>query len=119
MRNKIIIVVVLIALVVMIGYFWTAPGKYDDVADCLTAKGVTFYGAHWCPHCKAQKAMFGKSMDRIVYVECADPVNPKKQTQACKDADINSYPTWIFPDGTRMAGTVEVIDLARKANCNV
>ena len=40
------------------------PGKYDGFAQCLKDKGATFYGAFWCPHCKAQKALFFKQIGR-------------------------------------------------------
>lgn len=94
-----------------------APGQHDALAQCLTEKGVKFYGASWCPHCAEQKRMFGSSMKHVDYVECALPGNQRGQAQACEDAKIESYPTWVFPDGTRLMGEQLPSVLAAKAGC--
>jgi len=49
-----------ILLVAIVLYFMSKPGFYDEFAQCLTDKGVKMYGAYWCPHCQAQKALFEK-----------------------------------------------------------
>lgn len=97
----------------------STPGQYDALAQCLTDKGVKFYGASWCPHCAAQKAMFGNSMRYVTYVECAVPGNQGGQTQACIDAKIESYPTWEFQDGTRVTGEQQPSALAEKSGCSL
>jgi hypothetical protein len=96
-----------------------APGQYDKLAQCLTDKGVKFYGAYWCPHCAEQKRILGSSMKHIDYVECGLPNNQQGQTQACNDAKIESYPTWVFPDGSRLTGEQQPKALADKAGCSV
>lgn len=58
-------------------------------AQCLTDKGFVMYGAAWCSHCQAQKALFGDSFKNIKYVECPDNIN------FCLDKGIKGYPTWI------------------------
>jgi hypothetical protein len=63
----------------------------DVFAECLAEKGITMYGADWCPHCKNEKNAFGESFRLIPYVEC--PEEPQK----CIAAGISGYPTWIFP----------------------
>jgi hypothetical protein len=95
-----------------------APGQYDKLAQCLTEKGVKFYGASWCPHCAEQKRMFGSSMKHVTYVECALPGNQRGQTQACDEAKIESYPTWVFPDGSRLTGEQLPKTLGDKAGCS-
>lgn len=95
------------------------PGQYDQLAQCLTDKGVKFYGAYWCPHCAEQKRVFGNSMRNISYVECGLPNNQQGQTQACADAKIESYPTWIFADGARLSGEQQPSALAEKAGCSL
>ncbi|HTK59814.1 MAG TPA: hypothetical protein VL283_01275 [Candidatus Baltobacteraceae bacterium] len=95
------------------------PGQYDKLAQCLTEKGIKFYGASWCPHCAEQKRMFGKSMEYVTYVECALPGNQRGQTQACEEAKIESYPTWVFPDGTRVTGEQFPQVLAEKSGCSI
>src|SRR6188508_3055897 len=120
------LIIMLVAVVAVIGglvYLSKresgTPGQYDNLAKCLTEKGVKFYGASWCPHCAEQKRMFGKSMSYVDYVECALPGNQQGQTQACVEAKIENYPTWIFPDGTRLTGEQLPAALAEKAGCSV
>ncbi len=114
--------IVLIALVVIGGYFYTqrttTPGKYDGLALCLKDKGATFYGAFWCPHCQNQKSLFGSSKNLLPYVECSTP-DGKGQFQICNEKKIGSYPTWIFSDGSRQSGEVSLQDLASKTKCSV
>ena len=93
------------------------PGQYDELAMCLKDKGVTFYGAFWCQHCKEQKRQFGtKSTKLLPYVECSTS-NGKGQLQVCKDAGVMSYPTWQFADGTRDAKVLTPAILAEKTGC--
>lgn len=94
------------------------PGEYDELAACLTEKGVKFYGAFWCPHCQEQKRMFGNSASKLPYVECSTP-DGKSQTQICSDLEIKSYPTWIFADESRLTGAIPLLDLASKAGCEL
>lgn len=66
-----------------------------ELANYLKQQGVKMYGAYWCPHCHEQKQLFGKeAFSQVPYVECADPTEPQKQTDACRQAKIESYPTW-------------------------
>jgi glutaredoxin len=123
--NKTTLVIVIAVLAAIVGLVVLSkksesePGQYDKLAQCLTDKGVKFYGASWCPHCAEQKRMFGSSMKKVTYVECAVPGDNRSQTVACQDAKIESYPTWVFPDGTRQTGVVRMSDLASKSGCEL
>jgi hypothetical protein len=97
-------------------YMKTLPGKYDALAQCLTEKGAKFYGAFWCPHCQAQKQMFGNSAKLLPYVECSE-ADKKTQTHVCIENQIQSYPTWILADGTRITGEQQPAVLAEKTGC--
>lgn len=90
--------------------------EYDGFAQCLAEKDVKFYGAFWCPHCQAQKRAFGGSAKLLPYIECSTP-DGKGTTQICKEAGITGYPTWVFPDGSRESGEVELPVLAEKSGC--
>ena len=70
----------------------------DAFAKCLTAKGLTMYGAEWCPHCKDQKALFGTSFKYINYVECPN------NTNLCIAKNIQGYPTWILEASSTNSG---------------
>lgn len=126
MKNYTSLVVTLTSVILVVGglIFLTkreggAPGQYDTLAQCLSEKGVKFYGASWCPHCAEQKRILGKSMSLIDYVECAVPGNQRGQTLPCQEAKIDNYPTWTFPDGTRTTGVQRPEVLAQKSGCSL
>jgi hypothetical protein len=113
----VVILAILGALIAFLVAEAKKPGKYDAFAQCITDSGATFYGAWWCPHCQAQKALFGKSAKLLPYVECQ--TQDSKQTKQCDDLGIQGYPTWQFPDGSRETGERTFEELAAKTNCSV
>lgn len=112
------VLVVIGAPVYAVVHYYTTPGKYDDFAACIAESGAKFYGAFWCPHCQNQKAMFGKSGKLLPYEECSTP-DTKGQMQVCVDAEVKSYPTWKFADGTTLTGEQSFQILADKTGCPV
>jgi len=94
-------------------------GELVAFAQCLEEKGATFYGAFWCPHCQAQHRTFGKKgSDALPYTECSTP-DGQGQTDVCKEAGIESYPTWEFADGARVTGEQSIETLAEKTGCPI
>lgn len=121
------------------------PGKYDKFAQCISDSGAKFYGAYWCSHCAAQKALFGKSVKKLPYVECSLPpkerdaaaraasdavtkgtlkpgqdpreIGIKNDLDVCHDVGVTSYPTWMFTDGSRFTGELTFAQLAEKTGC--
>lgn len=93
-------------------------GQYEEFAQCVTDSGATMYGTYWCGHCKAQKEAFGDSFDKINYVECAIP-NVQGQTEECRDAGIEGYPTWVFGDGSRVSGEMTLGRIAELTGCKL
>lgn len=93
-----------------------APSPATAFAQCLTEKGAKMYGAWWCPHCTKQKALFGNAFGEIDYVECS-PGQTKVMSPQCKDDGIEGYPTWTFPDGTRLSGEQDFATLGAKVGC--
>jgi thiol-disulfide isomerase/thioredoxin len=127
MKNKKIKIFLGIIIVLIIGSIITVfsnsslsgnGGKYDEFATCLKDKGAVFYGAFWCSHCNSEKRLFGSSEKLLPYVECSTP-DAQDQTQICKDKKIEGYPTWIFADGTRLAGETSFATLAEKTSCEL
>ena len=96
------------------------PGKYDAFATCLKDKGAAFYGAFWCPHCQDQEKLFQTSRQTLekigLYIECST-ADASGQTQVCIDKKIQSYPTWIFADGSQLNGLIPLEQLATKTSC--
>lgn len=120
-QNKKYLAWIIFAVVVLLGasvlvWRYRAPGQYDGFAACLKEKNTVFFGAFWCPHCRTQKALFGKSAKRLPYVECATP-NGQGQTTVCQEKKIEGYPTWEFADGSRESGELPLKRLAEKTGC--
>jgi uncharacterized membrane protein/glutaredoxin len=96
-----------------IGVIGKPPAEEDPMLRALAVhladQGVIMYGADWCPHCQDQKAMFGAAAKRLPYVECSMGAQTAGQTAECRNARINTYPTWII-NGQRYE---EVIPPAR------
>ncbi len=86
-------------------FFYSASaGSYDTFAQCIKDSGAKFYGAFWCPHCREQKALFGKSAVNLPYVECSS-ADGNSQLPVCKERKIEKYPTWFFTSTTTATTT--------------
>jgi hypothetical protein len=93
-------------------------GTMAGFGRCLKSKGATFYGASWCPHCRAQSATLGDALDYVKYVECSVD-GGREQTAQCEKAKIDGYPTWTFGDGSRVSGEQSLAALAEKTGCEL
>ncbi len=82
------------------------------LANHLQAIDGTMYGAYWCPHCEEQKSLFGPVFKEVPYVECSPNGRGTPPAQACLDAGIQSYPTWII-DGESYRGRRSLEELAQ------
>lgn len=101
------------------GYIGKTAGPEDPwirgLVEHLAKSNAKFYGASWCPHCTEQKELFGPSSSRVPYIECS-PGGPRApQAQACNEAGIKSYPTWIIK-GQRYSGIQSLDSLAQYSN---
>jgi len=90
----------------------TSTGKYNGFAQCLTEKEIVMYGTEWCSHCKAQKAMFGKSFEFVNYVDC------DKDRSECLINGVRGYPTWKI-DGELYPGEQKLEKLASLSGCEL
>lgn len=113
-----IIIVLIVAGIGVSVFVSVKPGQLDSFAQCLKEKGVIFYGAFWCPHCAKTKAMFGNSVKYLPYVECSTP-DGQGQTAICKEKNISSYPTWVFPGGQILAGEHTLQELSQASGCSL
>lgn len=119
LKNKKLLIVIssfVLLFMIILGFVFTSIDKsdnsnIDNFAKCLNDKNVVMYGAYWCPHCKKQKQLFGKSFEYINYVECTI------ETKKCEEEEIKGYPTWIFEDGTRISGQMSFEQLSNKSSC--
>ena len=138
-QNKIILIALAIAIVIIVAALWyfsapqtgsgtnpsaagagssvptstTAAAPLDDFAKCLTQKGLAMYGLYSCPHCQAEKALFGSSFQYVKYVECsADP-------NECTAKNVDAVPTWIESNGQRLVGTQSLQALSQASGCEL
>jgi len=111
-----LIILVIGAIVYAVATQQADSGEYNEFTQCVADSGATFYGAFWCPHCLEQKRLFGSSNRALPYVECSTP-DQQSQTQECIDANVQSYPTWEFGDGSRETGSLPLSLIAERTNC--
>lgn len=121
-KKTLIIVIASSILIILASVFIVKSSnktsKYDGFASCLGEKGAKFYGAFWCPHCRSQKDIFGKSAKNLPYIECSTP-DGNSQLAVCTEAGIESYPTWVFSDGSKENGQLTLEKLAEKTTCQL
>lgn len=94
---------------------WLLPPEDPQLrglAEHLEASGAKYYGAFWCPNCQEQRRMFGRSADRLPYVECSPNGRRGAVAVECVINDINSYPTWVI-DGRPVQRVLSLDELAR------
>ncbi len=123
MKNGVTIFWLILIAIIVLGvgstfFIKSGPGQHDQLAMCIKDQGVIFYGAFWCPHCQRTKGLFGTSVKLLPYVECSTP-DGQGQTQICKDKKIESYPTWIRPDGAQMGGEHTLAEWAAFSGCTI
>lgn len=117
---------IMIAIGVLLGawaafdyYTYSKVSTLDNFAKCLTSKGFRMYGAWWCPHCAEQKESFGFAFQYVTYTECGIEGQTHSVNEQCKNAGIQHFPTWQFPDGHREEGVLPLPTLADKSGCKL
>lgn len=100
-------------------YGWKITSESGEaeiaLAQHLTSVGAKMYGAFWCPHCYDQKQIFGEeAFQEVTYIEC-DPSGKNPQPEACRAAEIQSFPTWEI-NGEKLSGAQLPETLAEASN---
>lgn len=86
--------------------------RLKALATHLDESGARYYGAYWCPECQQQSGLFGRSADRLPYIECTPNGRGGGVAFECVAADVGGYPTWII-DGRRFTRVLTPDELAR------
>ena len=89
----------------------TEDPRMKALAIHLSNSDAKMYGASWCPHCQAQKELFGLSASRLPYIECSPGGQGQPQAAICRNLGITTYPTWII-NGKRMEEVLTFQQLA-------
>ncbi len=91
----------------------SATAEPDLVAfsKALNSAGVKFYGTAWSAEATAQKQLFEDGGQFLPFVEVSNPDGTPNQ--AATDNNITQFPTWVFPDQSRLTGlqTLESLSL--------
>ncbi len=87
---------------------------YDNVdmkalAKAIAASGAKFFGADWCPFCTEQKEKFGEGAFDLPFIEVSNPDHTLNEVGVANN--ISQLPTWVFADGTRVTGVLEIEEL--------
>jgi glutaredoxin len=107
-----IVILSLIILLFLLFTFWPKESEYTDFAKCLAKEGAIMYGTDWCTHCQMQKRLFGVAFKEVNFVNC-------DYSTSCDVAGIEGYPTWRFNDGSEIAGSAALEQLAEKTGCRL
>ncbi len=93
----------------------SAAAEPDLVAFAkgLTTAGVKFYGTAWSPDTTAQKQLFQDGGQFLPFVEVSNP--NQTPNQAATTNNITVFPTWVFPDQTRLTGSQTLETLALRS----
>lgn len=84
----------------------------DRLAKSLSDKGMILYCSFNSEDCKAQKEMFGDSIQNLNFVEC-DAAGPDANPDECIGRGVSTYPTWIYQDEV-IQGKLDLSELAKK-----
>lgn len=77
------------------------------------------YVAWWCPHCAAQKKLFGDAFEKLNSIECAAGLPQGRLGPACTNNGVTSVPLWEMVDGKRIPGTQPLEKLAELSGCEL
>lgn len=112
-----IVLLPLLGLIAAAQAGWLSPPddpRLAPLAEHLREGDAKFYGAFWCPECQKQKRRFGRSADRLPYVECSPNGRNGPIAYECALAGVEQFPTWIIR-GQPVTGLLEPDELARRA----
>jgi hypothetical protein len=107
---------IIVGLLLIFGPATAADWDLASFAECIKASGAKYYGAHWCPQCRKQTAMFGRGAEQLPYIECAVE-GEREKLRRC--AHIEAYPTWVFAGGQIRTGVLSVARLASYTGCEL
>ena len=81
-------------------------------AKALRDSGAVLYGADWSPHTIEQLRRFDDGAEYLNFVEVTD--SHRQPNAVALEQNITAYPTWVFADGSRLAGGQDVETLAAR-----
>ena len=93
-----------------------APDLVQFAKD-LTAAGVEFFGAEWCPFCTDQKELFEDGERFLPFIEVT---NPDRSLNSIGIAEgISQFPTWKFPSGQVRQGVLTLAEISTLSGVSI
>ena len=91
-------------------------GDGDDLvafAKAVAESGTTLYGASWCQQCTDQRELFEDGAQFLPFLEVTNA--DRTPNDIGIDAGITTYPTWVFPDDSRLEGVQDLATIAERS----
>ena len=85
-------------------------------AKDLSTAGVKYFGAAWCSFCTQQAQLFEDGSEFLPFIEVTNPDQTLNSVGTSEN--IETFPTWEFPDGTRATGVQTLETLSQRAVCD-
>jgi hypothetical protein len=79
---------------------------------------VKLYGVASEKDTQEQKIIFKEAREYLPYIECQEP-ETKQLTFECQLANIQTFPTWEFPNGEKVIGKISLEKLAELSGCSL
>jgi len=95
------------------------PEQLTGLANCLTEKGVKFFGTAECPWCIKQKELFGEAVEFLPYIECTPGIATEQETAMCEEANVRGVPDWRFPGQEPVTGMQSIERIAELSGCTI
>lgn len=117
-NGAIALVVVVLMQLYYAGLFAPAENpRLQALATHLERTGAIYYGASWCVVCQQQNRLFGRSAERLPYVECHPGGQTGPVALECVSAGVRSFPTWVIR-GRQHNQLLQPEELARLSGFN-
>ena len=93
--------------------------QLTGLANCLTEKGVRFFGTTECPWCTRQKELFGPAAEFLPYIECSPNFATEEEAVMCEEANIGGVPDWRFPGQDPITGMQSIERITELSGCEI
>jgi len=93
--------------------------QLTKLTQCLTDKGVRFFGTAQCPWCIRQKELFGEAVEFLPYIECTLGIATEQEIAMCEEASIGSVPDWRFPGKEPVLGMQSIERIVELSGCPI
>ncbi len=87
------------------------------LAQALTAANVKLYGAAWAADSTQQRELFEDGGDFLPFIEVTNPDRMLNQIGSLEN--ITVFPTWKFPDGSRVEGVLGINEIADRSGVTI